>query len=211
MANRSRRRHRRLQEEGTSVPDEEETPIDKMIGNKIEAAKETDDFRDDVKMRKEAARKADNDALVDAFDHYDDWLEKKSKLLLEVAELNQAKAYEAEQREKLLSSGGTANAIMLELAAVMDDKEYYKELLDMKKKEEELVKRQAEQDEKIRKKNVENLLKYEKVWMKAIDKVGVTENEMKAVGKVENALNKVVKWFSNKYGCEMGITVDRLA
>lgn len=69
------------------------------------------------------------------------------------------------------------------------------------------LKEAAKESEKFMKQR----LKYEKVWQKAIDALGVTEDELKSVGKVEQALNRVVKWFTNSYGCELGVVITRLS
>lgn len=51
----------------------------------------------------------------------------------------------------------------------------------------------------------------ESQWTKAMQVVGVTEEEIKSVGKLEHDLNKVVGWFTKHYGCQLGVVVEKLA
>jgi len=56
----------------------------------------------------------------------------------------------------------------------------------------------------------EKVRKYEKEWKNAVRSLGVAEEELKAVGKMELHLDDVVKWFSRAYGCVLGVVVEKL-
>lgn len=133
-------------------------------------------------------------------------LEDTAALLVEKAQLVGERNYLQQQQANLVAGSGVNSTVSELLDSIELDILKIKD--EMTKKQREMKDLQAERKAsgKYDKKRVE----YESVWQKAIEALGITEHELKCVGKVEQALNRVVKWFSLKYGCELGVVVVRM-
>lgn len=51
----------------------------------------------------------------------------------------------------------------------------------------------------------------ERRWQKAMINTGVTDEQVKLVGKLEHDLNKAVGWFTRHYKCQLGVVVNKIA
>jgi len=133
----------------------------------------------------------------------------KATLMSDKAKLLDQQDFMTKQRDSLLQQensklDGAVQASLMETQTKVID---LKKQLQEKKQAESLLK-QAMADKEMYEKLT---TKYEKEWANAIKMLVKLQNEIKAVGRMEDDLNKVVGWFSRHYGCELGVQVNRLA
>jgi len=133
-------------------------------------------------------------------------MNEKALLLTEKAQLLAEREYMMGQREGLLENIAADNAVEESL------KETEATVVDLKSQLQEKEKTEAELEQTAADKAIfeKQVRLYQQEWDYAIEMLGIVNDEIKAVGKMEDDLNKAVRWFSKNYGCELGVVVERL-
>lgn len=134
-------------------------------------------------------------------------LEDMAALLSEKATQLMDKYFLHDKANQIIDHSGVEDSVKRDINS--EEKEVMLTKVEIKARKEHMkeLKKIYKEAEKYSK----QMEKYEKVWMKAMEVLSVTTDDLKAIGKMEHALNQVVRWFSKSYGAELGIEVERLA